>query len=76
MRPTIEALLICHIINEQYTHRTAIVSRRDGSETFLARRIPNLQLDTLAVQLDRPDLEIDADGRDEGRGERVFAEAQ
>jgi hypothetical protein len=35
-----------------------------------------LQLYTLAVELDRTDLEIDSDGGDEGRCEGVFAEAQ
>ena len=38
--------------------------------------IPYLQLYSLAVKLDRPDLEVDADSRDEGRREGVFAETQ
>lgn len=29
-----------------------VVGRRDGLEPLLARRVPNLQLDLLAVQLD------------------------
>jgi hypothetical protein len=35
-----------------------------------------LQLDTLAVEVYRADLKIDADGCDEGRGETVFGEAE
>ena len=37
--------------------------------------IPNLELDSLPVQLDRPDLEVDADGSNEGRSEGVFTES-
>jgi len=42
----------------------------------LTRRIPDLELDALAVQLDGADLEVDADRGDEGWRERVLAEAQ
>jgi len=42
----------------------------------LPGRIPYLQLDTLSVELDRADLEVDADSRDEAGREAVFAEAQ
>jgi hypothetical protein len=41
----------------------------------LPSSIPYLQLHTLAVQLDGSDLEINADGGNEGRREAVFAEA-
>lgn len=73
---TIKAPPIRHIIDQQNPHSTAIISRRDGAKPLLPRGIPYLQLHPLAVQLDGPDLEVDADGRDEGRRERVFAEAQ
>lgn len=73
---TVEALLICDIIHKQDPHSTSVVHRRDCSETFLPSCVPYLQLDSLAVEVDRPDLEVDADGRDERRRERVFAEAQ
>jgi hypothetical protein len=49
--------------------KMAIVIRRTG-------RVPDLQFDALAVQLDRLDLEVDADGGDERRRERVVAESQ
>jgi hypothetical protein len=42
----------------------------------LSGGIPDLQLNTLAVQLNRPDLEVDTDGGDKGWRERVFAKAQ
>ena len=48
----------------------------EGVNKILAGCIPDLQLDTLAIELDGPYLEVDADGGDEGGGERVFTEAQ
>ena len=53
-------LLAGHIVHEQYPHRAAVVSGRDCLESLLARRIPNLQLDPLAIQRDGADLEVDA----------------
>lgn len=73
---TVEALLICHIIHQQNTHGASVVSGRDGAEALLAGGVPYLQLDALAVELDRADLEVDADGGDEGWGEGVLAEPQ
>ena len=37
---------------------------------------PNLQLDPLVLPKDGLDLEVDADGADEGRGERVVGVAE
>lgn len=73
---TIKALLIRNIIHQQNPHRTPVVSRRDGPEALLARGIPDLQLHALIANLHRPYLEVNADGRDEGRGEGVLAEAE
>jgi hypothetical protein len=42
----------------------------------LARRVPYLQLHALSIQLDRPDLEVDADGGYERRREGVLAESE
>lgn len=72
---TVKALLVCYVVNQQDTHGTSVVGCGDGAETLLARGIPYLQLDALAVEFDCADLEVDSDGGDEGGGERVFAEA-
>lgn len=75
-RRTVETPLVCHIIDQQDAHGAAVVCRGNGAETFLAGGVPDLQLDTLTVELDGPYLEVDADGGDEGGGEGVFAESQ
>ena len=72
---TVERTLIRHVVNKQYTHCASVICSGDGPEPLLSSGISYLQLDSLAVQLDRPDLEIDTDGGDEGRGERVFTES-
>lgn len=71
---TVERALICNIINKQNAHSTSVICRRDCPEALLARCVPYLQLHALAVELDSPDLEIDANGGDEGRCEGVLAE--
>jgi hypothetical protein len=71
---TVETLLIRHIIDEQDTHGTTVISSSDGTETLLTSSIPNLQLDTLAIKLNGTNLEINADCGDEGWRETVFAE--
>lgn len=66
---TLEGSFIGHIVDEKDSHRTAIVCRCDGAETFLASRIPYLKLHSLAVQLDCTNFEVDSDGSNEGGGE-------
>lgn len=56
--------------------RAPIIRPRNCLEPLLARRIPDLQLDALAIQLDGADLEVDADGGDVRGGEGVFGEAE
>lgn len=73
---TVERALIGDVVYEEDTHSTAIVGGGDGAESLLAGGVPDLQLDTLSIELNGPDLEVDADGGDEGRGKGVFAEAQ
>lgn len=73
---TVETSLVRDIVHEQNPHGAPVIRRGDCAEALLARSIPDLQLDALAVELNSPDLEIDADGGDERRGERVLAEAQ
>lgn len=75
-RHTVEGAFIRDVVDEQDAHGTPVVGGSDGAEALLPCRIPDLQLHPLAVQLDGPDLEVDADGRDERRRERVLAEAQ
>lgn len=75
-RRTVETPLVRNIVDQQDAHGTAVVCRGDGPEALLAGCVPDLQLDALAVKLDGPYLEVDADGGDEGGGEGVFAEAQ
>ena len=42
----------------------------------MTRCVPYLQLHSLAVQLDRPDLEVNADGCDERGCEGILAESE
>lgn len=62
---TIETLLICNIIHQQNPHRTSVICRRDGSETFLTSCVPYLQLHSLSIEINRSDLEVDTYRRDE-----------
>jgi len=62
---TVETLLIGNIVDEQNAHGSSVVGGGDGSESFLTGGIPYLQLDALAVQLYRANLEVDANSGDE-----------
>lgn len=73
---TLERPLIGHIVDQENAHRATVVGGGDGSKTFLASCVPNLQFHSLSVQLDRTDLEVNSDGCNEGRSERVLAKAQ
>src|SRR3569833_121506 len=73
---TVEGSLVRHIVYQQDAHGASVVGRCDGAEPLLARRIPDLQLRPLAIQLDGPELKVDADRGDEAGRERVFAKAQ
>lgn len=52
------------------------VTGGDGPEAFLAGRVPNLELDALAIQFDSTNLEVNADSCDEGRRERIVRETK
>lgn len=73
---TVEGALIGDVVYEEDAHGTAVVGGGDGTEALLAGGVPDLQLNALSIELNGPDLEVDADSGDEGRGEGVFAEAQ
>ena len=53
-----------------------VVARSDCFEAVLAGRIPDLQLDRLAVDLDSADLEIDTDGGHEVLVEDVIGKTK
>jgi len=53
-----------------------IVAARDGLEALLARRVPDLQLDCLARQVERADLEVHADRGQETLVEDIVGESQ
>ena len=76
MPRTVKRSLIRHVVYKQNPHGAPVICGRDCPETLLPRSVPDLQLDALAVKLDGADFEVDADGGDEGRGERVFAEPE
>lgn len=75
-RPTVEGALVGHVVDKQYPHSTSVVRRGDRPEPFLACCVPYLQLHSLTVQLDGSDLEVDAYGRNKGRGEGIFAKSK
>ena len=45
-----EGRLVGHIVDNDNSVRSPIVGGRDGSEAFLAGRVPDLEFDRLAVQ--------------------------
>lgn len=71
---TVKWTLICDIINKEYAHCSPVISRRNRPKPFLPSRIPNLEFDTLAVQLNRANLEVDANCGDERRCKGILAE--
>lgn len=56
-------LVLADVINKQRSHRATIVSGGDGSVSLLSCSVPNLSLDRLCVDLDRPGRKFDADCR-------------
>jgi len=71
----LEGTTVRHVVHQQNALRAPEVGSGDGAETFLSRRVPDLQLDSLSVQFEVFDLEVDAvgeggrEGGREGRGE-------
>lgn len=55
-------LVLADIVDEERAHRAAVVRRCDGPVALLPRRVPDLRLDRLGVDLDGPRSELDADG--------------
>ena len=71
-----ERVPIGQVIGDNDTVRTSIIARRDSLETILTSGIPNLQLDGLAIDLDRADLEVDTNGRHEAIMEDIISESE
>ena len=62
---TVERRLVCDVIDEQYTHGTAVVGSGNGAEPLLTRCVPNLEFDALPVELDGPDFEVNSGSTNE-----------
>eukprot|EP00327_Prymnesium_parvum_P021526 CAMPEP_0113273928 /NCGR_PEP_ID=MMETSP0008_2-20120614/24120_1 /TAXON_ID=97485 /ORGANISM="Prymnesium parvum" /LENGTH=202 /DNA_ID=CAMNT_0000123493 /DNA_START=423 /DNA_END=1031 /DNA_ORIENTATION=+ /assembly_acc=CAM_ASM_000153 len=60
----VEGLQAGHVVHNDNAVRAAVVGAADRAEALLARRVPDLQLDRLSIQLYRADLEVHADGGD------------
>lgn len=56
---TVETLLVSDIVDKQYSHGASVICRGNRPESLLAGSVPYLQLNSLAVQIDCPDLEVD-----------------
>ena len=52
--------LFCAVVSKNNSHSSLIVSLCDGTESFLASRIPNLKLYTLPFDLDSLNLEVNS----------------
>ena len=53
-----------------------IITGCNCTEPFLTRSIPNLQFDTFAVQLDRPNFKVNSNRSNKRRGEGVVGETE
>jgi hypothetical protein len=58
----IVSLVFADVVDEQGAYSTTVVCRRDGPVPLLTCSIPNLGLDCLRVDLDRPGSEFDTNG--------------
>lgn len=62
-RDVLVGLVFADVVDEEGPDGATVVGRGDGTVPFLAGRVPDLCLDGLGVDLDRPCGELDADGR-------------
>jgi hypothetical protein len=72
----LEAATIRDIVHEQNALSAAEVARCDGAEALLPGGVPNLQLNASSINVNVLDFEVDPDGSDEGRRERVIGITQ
>lgn len=62
---TVKRPLIGDIVDQQNPHSAPVVCCRDGAETLLPGRVPDLKFHPLAIELNGPNLEINANRGDE-----------
>lgn len=67
-----EGVLVGHVVHDDDPVRPAVVGRGDGPETLLPCGVPDLELDRLALQLERADL----DWEKKGGGKRRIRERE
>jgi len=71
-----EALAVCDVVGDDDAVGALVVAAGDSLEALLAGGVPNLELDGLSVNLDRPDLEVHADCWHEVVCENVVGESE
>jgi len=59
---TVKGLFTVNVVHQENAHGTSIVRSGNGAKPLLTGRVPYLHLDSLSVNVQRFDLEIDADG--------------
>jgi len=57
-----ESALFSAIIDQNNSHRTLVICLGDSTETLLASCVPYLQLDSLVLNINGLDLEVDSNG--------------
>lgn len=72
----VEGFFVSDVVHEDEAHGAPVVGCGDGPVPLLSGCVPNLQLHSFVVPEDRLDLEVNADGADEGRGEGVVSVAE
>ena len=72
----LEGVLLGDVEHEQDAHGVPVVRCSDGPEPFLASSVEQLQLDLLAVKVNRSQLEVDADCGRAAQVKSVVREAQ
>ena len=62
---SVEGVAVGDVVNDDDAMRALIIARSDSLESFLAGRVPDLQLADFLVDVDGADFEVDANGRHE-----------
>jgi len=71
----VKALRVGYVIHEEDAIGAPVVTGGDRVETLLTSRVPDLQFDFLALELDSFNLEINPNCRDESRVECVIGKS-